>query len=91
MSLKVPKMWFMFSGDIPYPPPQRKREAVFRKIPGWPPDLMCTTPPGALQASERAEGCSERLRMVQGRFFTVPPKLVYYTKDSGLGCIHHQI
>ena len=44
MRLKVTKMRFMFSGDMPNPPPQRKREAGFRKNPGWAPDLMCTSP-----------------------------------------------
>ena len=35
---------FMMSGDVPYPPTHRKREANFSKNPGWATSPMCTTP-----------------------------------------------
>ena len=37
MSLKSPKIVFMFSVGMAYPPPQRKREVLFRKNPDWTP------------------------------------------------------
>ena len=37
MSLNRSFLGFMTPGDMIYSPPQRKREATFRKNPGWPP------------------------------------------------------
>ena len=44
MSLNRSFLGFMIPADMIYRPRQRKREATFRKNPGWAPSPMCTTP-----------------------------------------------
>jgi hypothetical protein len=51
MSLNRSFLGFMMPGNVIYHPPQRKREATFRKNPGWAPSPMCTTLQGGLDPS----------------------------------------